>query len=75
MTKFWENDSIVWTDGIKMMTLVIKAANVPGKNHAHLQPDLSKFFPTRIHVTLIQVAKGSTYDPTKVPGLKGASGK
>jgi hypothetical protein len=75
MTRFWENDSIIWTDGIKMMTLVIKAANVPGKNHAHLQPDLSKFFPTRIHVTLIQVAKGSTYDPTKVPGLKGASGK
>jgi hypothetical protein len=75
MTKFWENDSIVWTDGIKMMTLVIKAAGVAGKNHAHLQPDLTKFFPTRIHVTLVQVAKGSTYDPSKVPGLKGGTGK
>jgi len=75
MTKFWENDSIVWSDGIKMMTLVLKAAGVQGKNKAHLQPDPSKFFPTRVHVTLVQVAKGSTYDPTKVPGLKGASGK
>jgi hypothetical protein len=69
MTKFWENDSIIWTEGIKMMTLVIKAAKVPGKNHAHLQPDLSKFFPTKIHVTMVQVSKGGTYDPTKVPGL------
>lgn len=70
MTKFWENDSIIWTEGIKMMTLVIKAAKVPGKNHAHLQPDLSKFFPTKIHVTMVQVSKGGTYDPAKVPGLK-----
>ena len=75
MTGFWENDSIIWTEGIKMMTLVIKAAKVPGKNHAHLQPDLSKFFPTKIHVTLVQVAKGSTYDPSKVPGLAAAKGK
>lgn len=70
MTKFWENDSIIWTEGIKMMTLVIKAAKVPGKNHAHLQPDLTKFFPTKIHVTLVQVSKGATYDVSKVPGLK-----
>lgn len=70
MTKFWENDSIVWTEGIKFMTLVIKAAKVQGKSHAHLQPDLTKFFPTKIHVTLVQVSKGATYDPTKVPGLK-----
>jgi hypothetical protein len=70
MNKFWENDSIIWTEGIKMVTLVIKAAKVPGKSHAHLQPDLSKFFPTKIHVTMVQISKGGTYDPTKVPGLK-----
>jgi len=70
MTRFWENDSIIWTEGIKMMTLVIKAAKVPGKSHAHLQPDLTKFFPTKIHVTMVQVSKGATYDPSKVPGLK-----
>lgn len=69
MTKFWENDSIVWTDGIKMMSLVVKAAKIPGKNHAHLQPDLSKFFPTKIRVIMVQVSKGATYDATKVPGL------
>jgi hypothetical protein len=70
MTKFWENDSIIWTDGIKMMTLVIKAAKVQGKTHAHLQPDLTKFFPTKIRVIMVQVSKGATYDPSKVPGLK-----
>jgi hypothetical protein len=75
MTRFWENDSIVWTEGIKMMTLVIKAAKVQGRSHAHLQPDLGKFFPTKIHVTLVQVSKGATYDPSKVPGLKDAKAK
>jgi hypothetical protein len=72
MTRFWENDSIIWSEGIKMFTLVMKSAKASGKNHAHLQPDLSKFFPTRIHVTLIQVSKGATYDASKVPGLKDA---
>lgn len=75
MTKFWENDSIIWTDGIKMMSLVIKAAKVSGKNHAHLQADLSKFFPTKIHVIMVQVSKGATYDPAKVPGLTAEKGK
>jgi len=72
MTGFWENDSIIWSEGIKMMTLVMKAAKVTGKSHAHLQPDLGKFFPTKIHVTLVQVSKGATYDASKVPGLKTA---
>jgi hypothetical protein len=75
MTKFWENDSIIWTEGIKFMTLVIKAAKIPGKNHAHLQPDLTKFFPTKIRVTMVQVSKGATYDPSKVPGLTGVKAK
>lgn len=70
MTEFWENDSIVWTEGIKHMSLVIKRAKAGGKAHAHLQPDLTKFFPTKIRVSIVQVAKGSTYDPDKVPGLQ-----
>lgn len=75
MLRFWENDSIVWSEGIKSMSLVVKAAKVPGKNHAHLQPDLKKFFPTKIHVTVVQVSKGATYDPAKVPGLGAGKGE
>lgn len=75
MTGFWENDSIIWSEGIKTMSLVIKAAKIPGKNHAHLQPDLSQFFPTRLRVTMVQVSKGGTYDPGKVPGLTINAGK
>jgi hypothetical protein len=71
MTRFWENDSIVRTDGITMMTLVTKAAGVAGKNRARLRPDLSEFLPTRIHVTPVQEAKGSTCDRAKAPGPKG----
>jgi hypothetical protein len=75
MLKFWENDSVIWSEGIKTMTLVLKAAKVPGKSHAHLQPDLTKFFPTRVHVTVVQVSKGATYDAGKVPPLVGAAKK
>jgi hypothetical protein len=75
MTGFWENDSIVWTEGVQMMTLVMKAAKATGDNHASAQPDLGKFFPTKVHVTIVQVSKGATYDPGKVPGLVGEKGK
>jgi len=70
MNKFWENDSIIWNKGIKMMTLVIKHAQKGGKGHAHLQPDLSKFFPTKLRVTMVQVSEGSEYNPSKVANLK-----
>jgi hypothetical protein len=73
MTEFWENDSIVWTEGIKHVSLVLKGAKVDGKSHAHLQPDLKKFFPTRIRVTMVQVSSGSTYDPSGVAGITEAS--
>jgi len=66
MTAFWQNDSIVWTEGIKEMHLVIK----DGKNlHAHKRPDPEKFFPTKMRITMIQVAKGAKYDPKLVPNL------
>lgn len=64
MTKFWQNDSIVWSEGIKRMDLVIK----DDKNlHAHKRPDPEKFFPTKVRITLVQVAAGATYDPSLLP--------
>ena len=68
MTKFWQNDAIVWSEGIKEMHLVIKD-NSGGQGHAHKRPDFEKFFPTKIHMTLIQVSAGATYDPKLVPNL------
>ena len=69
MTSFWENESIVWEKGIKKMSLVIKDATKGGQGHAHRQPDLSKFFPTKIRVTMVQVSKGDKYDASAVPSL------
>ena len=66
MTKFWENDSIVWAQGIKQMDLVLK----DNKNlHAHKRPDPEKFFPTKVRITMVQVAAGAKYDPSLVPNL------
>jgi len=68
MTSFWENDSIIWSEGIKEMHLVIKD-NSGGSGHAHKRPDHEKFFPTKIRLTLIQVSAGAKYDPKLVPSL------
>jgi len=66
MTKFWENDSIIWSEGVRQMDLVYK----DDKNlHAHKRPDPEKFFPTKVRITMIQVAAGSKYDPSLVPNL------
>jgi hypothetical protein len=72
MTKFWQNDSIVWDQGVKEMHLVIKD-NSGGSGHAHKRQDHEKFFPTKVRMTVIQVSAGAKYDPTQVPGL--AAGK
>ena len=66
MKSFWENDSIVWTEGIKQMDLVIKD-NSGGSGHAHKRVDFEKFFPTKIRMTLTQVSAGSKYDPKLSP--------
>lgn len=72
MTKFWENDSIVWSQGIKQMDLVLK----DNKNlHAHKREDFEKFFPTKVRITMVQVAAGATYDPSLVPNLPPAKPK
>jgi hypothetical protein len=68
MKSFWENDSIVWTEGIKQMDLVIKDDS-GGAGHAHKRVDHEKFFPTTIRLTLIQVAAGATYDPAPISEL------
>ncbi len=68
MTKFWQNDSIVWDQGIKEMHLVIKD-NSGGSGHAHKRQDHEKFFPTKIRMTVIQVSADSKYDSNQVPNL------
>ena len=66
MKSFWENNAIIWTEGIKQMDLVMK----DDKNvHAHKSLEPEKFFPTKVRITMIQVSFGSKYDPTLVPNL------
>jgi hypothetical protein len=66
MTSFWENNGIVWAEGIKQMDLVMKDGS---GNKVHTRPDPEKFLPTRIRITMVQVASGATYDPRLVPNL------
>ncbi len=66
MKTFWQNEGIVWSEGIKQMDLVIK----DNKNvKAHERADMEKFVPTKVRMTVIQVSAGAKYDPTLVPGL------
>ena len=66
MTSWWENESIIWTEGIKQMDLVIKDDS-GGQGHAHKRADSEKFFPSKVRITMIQVAAGATYDPKFLP--------
>ncbi len=68
MTSFWQNDNIAWEEGIKEMHLVMKDDS-GGNGHAHKRTDPEKFFPTKMRITMIQVAKGAKYDPKLVPNL------
>ena len=68
MKSFWENDSIIWSEGIKQMDLVIKDGS-GGGGHAHKRSDHQKFFPTKMRITMVQVSAGSVYDPSQVPNL------
>ena len=72
MTSWWNNTAIDWMQGIKQVDMVMKDGTGTGGNYTHLRPDPEHFFPTRMRVTVIQVSKGSTYDPTAVPGLPSA---
>lgn len=66
MREFWENDSIIWSEGIKQMDLVMKDKK---GDHAHKRLDPEKFFPTRVRITMIQVSAGAKYDPKLVPNI------
>ena len=68
MTSWWQNDRIVWTEGIKQIDLVMKDGT-GGNGKTHLRPDSEKFFPTRMRIIMVQVSAGSTYDPSLVPNL------
>ena len=70
MTSFWENESIVWSEGIKQMDLVIKDDS-GGQGHAHKRADHEKFFPTKVRITMVQVAAGSVYNASLVPSAPG----
>ena len=73
MRSFWQNDAIVWSEGIKQMDLVIKDDS-GGGGHAHKRKDHEKFFPTRVRITMVQVSAGARYDPSLVPDLPPAKG-
>ena len=64
MTSFWQNDDIVWSEGVKRMDVVMKDDH---NLHAHKRPDPEKFFPTKIRLTLTQVSAGAKYDPSLAP--------
>ena len=66
MTSFWENNAIIWTEGIKQMDLVMKDKD---GNKAHTRADPEKFFPTHIRIIMVQVSAGSKYDPNLVPNI------
>ena len=73
MKTFWQNDSIVWAEGIKQMDLVMKDGS-GGSGHVHKRTDPEKFFPTKVRITMIQVSAGAKYDPSLVPNLPAAKG-
>jgi hypothetical protein len=66
MTDFWENEAIIWSEGIKQMDLVIKD-NSGGQGHAHKRADHEKFFPTKVRITMVQVAAGAEYNAGLLP--------
>lgn len=68
MKSFWQNDAIVWTEGIKRIDLVMKDSS-GGSGHVHKRSDPEKFFPTKLRLTVIQVSAGSVYNPALVPNL------
>jgi len=74
MKSFWQNDAILWAEGIKEMHLVMKD-NSGGSGHVHKRPDPEKFFPTKIRMTVVQVSAGAKYDSRLLPNLPDATPK
>jgi hypothetical protein len=74
MTSFYNNATIDWTKGITEVDLVY-TINDSGSGHVHFFPELKdKTTPTKVRIAMVQVAKGSTYDPTLLPNTAGSAG-
>jgi hypothetical protein len=74
MTSFYNNDTIDWTKGITEVDLVY-TINDSGSGHVHFFPELKdKTTPTKVRIAMVQVAKGSTYDPSTLPNTGGNVG-
>ena len=77
MTSFFNNNTIDWTKGISEVDLVY-TINDSGSGHVHYFPELKDLTtPTTVRIAMVQVSKGSTYDPSKLPtgmGMGGAGG-
>ena len=66
MRAFWENEGLVWSEGVKQIDIVMKDKDGV---KVHLRPDPEKFLPTKVRITMVQVAAGATYNPNLVPGI------
>jgi hypothetical protein len=74
MTSFYNNATIDWTKGITEVDLVY-TINDSGQGHVHFFPELQdKTTPTKVRIAMVQISKGATYDPTKLPSSGGAPG-
>lgn len=74
MTSFYNNATIDWTKGITEVDLVY-TINDSGQGHVHFFPELQdKTTPTKVRIAMVQVSKGSTYDPSKLPSTGGGTG-
>jgi hypothetical protein len=64
MHNFYNNTTIQWDRGIKQVDLVY-TINGSGSGHISNFPALKDLVtPTRVRIVAVQVAKGSTYDPS-----------
>lgn len=69
MTDFWQNDKIVWEQGVKQVDLIY-AINDSGSGHITNYPALKDLTtPTRVRITMVQVSAGSTYDASIIPSM------
>jgi hypothetical protein len=66
MRAFWENEGLVWSEGVKQIDIVMK--NAKGEK-VHTLPDPEKYVPTKVRITMVQVAAGATYDPKLVQNI------
>jgi hypothetical protein len=64
MTDWWENESIIWSEGVREMHLVMKDGS-GGSGHIHFRPDdQALFVPTTLRLSMVQVSAGDSYDPS-----------